>query len=67
MSILSTMLRKPRVQIIEVTEAKTVAQLLQELKISNNHVVLVDGKLAALDDIIDERNNVVVLPLIAGG
>ena len=53
-SILSTMLRKPRVQIIEVTEAKTVAQLLQELKISNNHVVLVDGKLAALDDIIDE-------------
>lgn len=67
MSILSAMLRKPRVQIIQVTETKTVAQLLQELKITSDHVVLVDGKLAALDDIIDESNSVVVLPLIAGG
>ena len=61
------MLRKPRVQIIEVTETKTVAQLLQELEISSNHVVLVDGKLATLDDIVDESNKVVVLPLIAVG
>ncbi|MFX1367481.1 MAG: MoaD/ThiS family protein [Promethearchaeota archaeon] len=50
-----------------VEETKTVAQLLLELELSENHVVLVDGKRMDPDDVLEEHAMVVVLPLIAGG
>jgi sulfur carrier protein ThiS len=50
-----------------VTEPKTVAELLQELNLSDDHVVLVTGKRVALDYQLQENDNVVVLPRIAGG
>lgn len=50
-----------------VTETKTVGDLLVELKLTTNHVVLVDGKKVSLDTIINENDTVVILPLIEGG
>ncbi|NHJ12762.1 MAG: hypothetical protein EAX95_03760 [Candidatus Thorarchaeota archaeon] len=50
-----------------VDESKTVAELLVELDLTSDHVVLVDGRRMNLDDIIEENELVVVLPLIAGG
>jgi len=55
------------VQRIIVTETKTVAELLIELGLSTNHVVLIDGKRVPLNFEIQENDNVIVLPLIAGG
>lgn len=65
MSILSTTDTKAKQ--ITVTERKTVRDLLQELDLSVDHVVLMDGKKMSLDDVIEENAIVVVLPLIAGG
>ena len=52
---------------IVVTERKTVADLLQELDLSRDHVVLSGGRRLSLDDIVDEDDTVVILPLITGG
>jgi len=57
-----------RVSEIQMTESKTVRELLKELGLLHRHyVVLVDGKRAFLDDEIDEGQRVIVLPIIAGG
>ena len=63
--MLSTISTKVKRMIVE--ESKTVAELLLELELSNDHVVLVDGKRLLPDDVIKENATVVVLPLIAGG
>lgn len=47
--------------------SKTVSELLQELSLSTDHVVLIDGKRMNLDDVIEKNDLVIVLPLIAGG
>jgi len=52
---------------VVVTERKTVADLLQELDLSRDHVVLSGGRRLSLDDIVDEDDTVVILPLITGG
>ena len=48
-------------------ESKTVADLLQDLDLSADHIVLVDGKRMKMNDVIEENDLVIVLPLIAGG
>ncbi|MFW9804995.1 MAG: hypothetical protein ACFFFC_20270 [Candidatus Thorarchaeota archaeon] len=62
MSTLSTKYRR-----VIVEETKTARQLLDELDLSTDHVVLVEGKRMELDDLLDENTLVIVLPLIAGG
>ncbi|MHA2004122.1 MAG: hypothetical protein ACW975_05635 [Candidatus Thorarchaeota archaeon] len=62
MSILSTKYKR-----ITVEESKTARELLVDLKLSADHVILVEGKRIELDDVIDENTLVIVLPLIAGG
>ncbi len=53
---------------IQLTEAKTVRELLRELGLLHRHfVVLVDGRRALLDDEVAEGQRVIVLPIIAGG
>ncbi|MHA1771602.1 MAG: hypothetical protein ACTSYL_05325 [Candidatus Thorarchaeota archaeon] len=52
---------------VYVRERKTVTQLLQELNLSTDHVVLVEGKRLSLDDFVDPEDTIIVLPLIAGG
>ncbi|MFW9986055.1 MAG: MoaD/ThiS family protein [Candidatus Odinarchaeota archaeon] len=53
---------------IQLTEAKTVRELLRELGLLHRHfVVLVDGRRALLDEEIAEDQRVIVLPIIAGG
>ncbi|MHA3963967.1 MAG: MoaD/ThiS family protein [Candidatus Thorarchaeota archaeon SMTZ1-45] len=64
---MSDTISKTRIRELIVTEPKTVAELLYELQLSHNHVVLVAGKRASLDYLIQENDKVVVLPLIAGG
>jgi sulfur carrier protein ThiS len=64
-SILSTIDTKAKQ--ITVTERKTVGELLQELDLSLDHVVLMNGKRMAPEEVIEENAVVVVLPLIAGG
>ncbi len=64
-SILSTI--EPKAKQITVAERKTVRELLQELDLSVDHVVLMNGKKMSLDEAIEENAVVVVLPLIAGG
>ncbi len=64
---MSETLRENVVQRITVIESKTVAELLVELGLSINHVVLIDGKRVPLTFKIQENDNVVILPLIAGG
>jgi molybdopterin converting factor small subunit len=44
-----------------------VAQLLAQLELSNDHVVLIDGKKMGLDDVLQENDSIIILPLIAGG
>ncbi len=52
----------------QLTESKTVRELLRELGLLHRHfVVLVDGKRAYLEDAIEEGQRVLVLPIIAGG
>ncbi|OLS30688.1 MAG: hypothetical protein ThorAB25_08150 [Candidatus Thorarchaeota archaeon AB_25] len=58
---------KTRIRKLIVTEPKTVAQLLLELELSDDHVVLIGGKRVALDYQLEENDSVVVLPRIAGG
>lgn len=65
MSTLSTVGTKAKH--ITVSESMTVRELLQELNLSLDHVVLMDGKKMFLDTTIEENAVVVVLPLIAGG
>ena len=64
---MSDTLKEKRIQRVIVEESQTVAQLLLELNLSNDHVVIVDGKRVPLDFQINENETVVVLPLIAGG
>ena len=59
--------QKSKVRELVITETKTVAELLTELNLSNDHVVLVDGERQSLDAILNEHDTVIVLPLIAGG
>ncbi|MGY5852122.1 MAG: MoaD/ThiS family protein [Candidatus Thorarchaeota archaeon] len=58
---------KTGIRRVTVTETKTVTQLLEELKLSKDHVVLVDGTQVSKDTLIHENDSVVILPLIAGG
>ncbi len=48
-------------------EQKTVADLLRELDISDDHVVLVNGKQMSPDFQLEENDKVAILPKIAGG
>jgi len=64
---LSNTISEPRIRKIIVTEPKTVAELLVELELSDDHVVLIAGKRVALDYQIQENDSVVVLPRITGG
>ena len=64
---LSDTLKEKRIQKITLEESKTVAQLLFDLCLSDDHVVLVDGKRVNLDFLINENESVVILPRIAGG
>lgn len=64
---LSDTISKPRIRKIVVTEPKTVAELLIELDLSDDHVVLISGKRVTPDYQIQENESVVVLPRIAGG
>ena len=66
-TLLSDTFSKTRVRKLIVTESKTVAELLIELNLSDDHVVLIDGKRVALDYQLQENESVVVLPRIAGG
>ncbi|TFG13192.1 MoaD/ThiS family protein [Candidatus Thorarchaeota archaeon] len=54
-------------QKIVLQETKTVSQLLEELELSTDHVVLINGKRVDSDFVIDTSDSVVVLPLIKGG
>jgi sulfur carrier protein ThiS len=58
-----------RIRTVAVTieEPKIVCDLLSELKLSEQHIVLVNGKRAALEDRLNEDDLVVILPLIGGG
>jgi sulfur carrier protein ThiS len=58
---------RTKIQEVIVTTQKTVAELLQELDISTEHVVLVNGKQISLDFQLKESDKVVILPKIAGG
>ena len=64
---LSDTTTKTRIRKLIVTEPKTVAELLVELDLSDDHVVLISGKRVALDYQLQENDSVVVLPRIAGG
>jgi len=64
---LSDTISKPRIRKLIVTEPKTVSELLLELELSDDHVVLISGKRVPLEYLIQENDNVVVLPRIAGG
>ena len=58
---------RTKIQRIIVTEQKTVADLLRELDISDDHVVLVNGKEMSSDFQLQENDKVAILPKIAGG
>ncbi len=58
---------RTNIQRILVTERKTVADLLRELDISDEHVVLVNGKQMSPDFQLEENDKVAILPKIAGG
>lgn len=64
---ISDTISKPSIRKLIVTGPKTVAELLLELELSDDHVVLIAGKRVALDYPIKENDIVVVLPRIAGG
>ncbi len=64
---MTSIFEKSKIRELIVTETKTVAQLLDELSLSHDHVVLVDGERQALDALLRENDTVVVLPIIAGG
>jgi sulfur carrier protein ThiS len=58
---------KTHIRKLSVTEPKTVAQLLLELDLSDDHVVLIGGERVALDYQLEENDSVIILPRIAGG
>lgn len=58
---------RTKIQRIIVTDQKTVADLLSELDISDDHVVLVNGKKTSMDAQLQENDKVAILPKIAGG
>lgn len=64
---MSEVIREPVVRKLIVEEVKTVAELLIELEISEDHVVLVNGKKQSSDFVLKESDSVVILPKIAGG
>jgi len=64
---LSETVNRSRIRTLIVTEPKSVAELLLELELSEDHVVLISGKRVPLDYLIQENDTVVVLPRIAGG
>ena len=59
--------KETQIQRITLTESKTVAELLLDLKLSTDHVVLVEGKRVSLEFQLQENDSIVILPLIAGG
>jgi sulfur carrier protein ThiS len=65
--MMSEILREKIAQRIIIEETKTVAELLSELGLSRDHIVLIDGKRVPLDFELQENEQVIVLPLIAGG
>ena len=55
-------------QHVKVEEEKTVAQLLEELKLMNKYfVVLVNGRKAELTDLVSTTDDIIVLPQLVGG
>jgi len=50
-----------------VDQKKSVEALLTELGLSKSLVVLVDGARAQLDDLIEEGQEIIILPPLAGG
>ena len=64
---MSGTISKSRIRKLVVTEPKTVAELLIELDLSDDHVVLVEGKRVSPNYEIQENESVIVLPRIAGG
>ena len=64
---MSDAIKKPAVRKVTIDSPITVAELLLDLKITNDHIVLVDGKQVSLDFLLSEQDNVIVLPKIAGG
>ena len=67
MTQVSDTINKSHIRKFIVTEPKTVAELLLELELSDDHVVLIAGTRVAMDYQIQENDSVVVLPRIAGG
>lgn len=67
MTLVSDTTTKTSIRKLIVTEPKTVAELLIELELSDDHVVLIGGKRVSLDYQLQENDSVVVLPRIAGG
>lgn len=66
-TLVSDTTTKTSIRKLIVTEPKTVAELLIELELSDDHVVLIGGKRVSLDYQLQENDSVVVLPRIAGG
>jgi len=64
---LSDITIKTRIRKLIITEPKTVAELLHELDLSDDHVVLIEGKRVDSDYQLQENESIVVLPRIAGG
>lgn len=64
---MTSTLEKSKIRELVIGETKTVAELLNELNLSHDHVVLVDGERQDLDAILRENETVIVLPIIAGG
>ncbi len=56
------------VKTYKVLGAKTVRDLLKELKLEQKFfAILVNGKKANLEDVIEENAEITILPKIAGG
>lgn len=64
---MSDTISKSRIRKLIVMEPKTVAELLIELGLSDDHVVLIEGKRVSPNYEIQENESVIVLPRIAGG
>ena len=55
-------------KIYRVNVARTVADLLKELKLESKYfAILADGKKVGINDKIDEGSEITILPKIAGG
>ncbi|MFQ5820579.1 MAG: MoaD/ThiS family protein [Candidatus Heimdallarchaeota archaeon] len=48
-------------------QRKSVEALLMELGLSSSFIVLINGKIAKLNSLIDEGDEIIILPLLAGG